>query len=191
MLETMKKPVGIINLYSHKDSLEFVSLSKEDPKMGYFIIPKEKILKEYHAKNLIVANGSILMAKRMVPGTSWGKGISYLDVGTGYGTGTLQSPQVEEISQTELRVVLARKAITSWCFIDMNGDPTVSDTDTIELTTTFADAEAVGAIVEMGLFGGADATITAGTGLMFNYKVFAVWNKPNDSQLTIVWRIKF
>jgi len=176
-------------MYEHSGEPVFVQVGKGG-KQGYFILPKDEISREMHVKNLIVSKASILMAKRMVPGTSWGAGIGYLELGTGIGTGTLQAPQVESSAQVALRVSLLRKAITSWTYLDGSGNPTGSETHVVQYTTLFTEAEAVGALVEMGLFGG-DATITAGTGYMFNYKTFPVWNKDGTMRLTIVWKLTF
>jgi hypothetical protein len=189
--EVLMKPKGFINLYGHTSEAEFVPVGDgKDPLQGYLRIPQKGILKEMHVKNLIVNKASVLMAKRMIPGTSWGAGIGYLEVGTGVGTGTQQAPQAESLTQANLRIALARKAITSWTYLDTNGNPTASETNVIQLTTTFNESEAVGALVEMGLFGG-DASATLTTGYMFNYKTFAVWNKDNTMKLTVVWKLTF
>jgi len=180
---------GFISAFMHTSELEFVSLSDTDPMQGYFRRPNN-VLQEMHVKNLIVSKASQFMAKRMRPGASWGTGITHLEVGTGVGTGTTQAPQPESADQTALRAPLARKAITSWTYLDANGAPTASETNVLQLTTTFNETEATGAIVEMGLFGG-DATDAIGTGYMFNYKTFPVWNKASDMKLTIVWKLTF
>lgn len=182
------QPEGFIGGYLHTDDLEFVSTGPE-PNQGYFRKPKE-VIQEMHIKNLIVNKASELMAKRMRPGATWGAGIQYLELGTGTGTGTTQAPQAESASQTALRASLIRKAITSWTYLDGSGNPTSNETNVIQLTTTLAENEGNGALVEMGLFGG-DATTTAGTGYMFNYKTFPVWNKQAGMRLTIVWRLTF
>lgn len=179
---------GFIGGFLHHDELEFVQIGSE-PNQGYFRRPKD-IVQEMHVKNLIVDKASEFMAKRMRPGTNWGSGIQYLELGTGFGTGTTQSPQAESATQTRLRVALIRKAITSWTYLDSAGSPTGTETNVIQLTTTFNESEGNGALVEMGLFGG-DATATQGTGYMFNYKTFPVWNKQQGMKLTIVWRLSF
>ena len=177
------QPEGFIGGFLHKDELEFVQVGTE-PNQGYFRTPKE-VIQEMH-----VNKASELMAKRMRPGTTWGAGIQYLELGTGTGTGTTQAPQAESASQTALRASLIRKAITSWTYLDSSGNPTANESNVIQLTTTLAENEGNGALVEMGLFGG-DATTTAGTGYMFNYKTFPVWNKQAGMRLTIVWRLTF
>jgi hypothetical protein len=182
-------PKGFISAFTHTGDAEFVQVGDE-PNQGYFVLPKDNIADEMHVKNLIVDMASRFMAKRMRPGTSWGNGIGYLEVGTGVGTGNTQAPQSESVSQTRLRASLARKAITSWTYLDSNNNPTASETNVLQLTTTFNENEAVGAIVEMGLFGG-DASTSLNTGFMFNYKTFPVWNKQNDMKLTIVWKLTF
>lgn len=176
---------GFISAYTHKDELEFVQLGEGN--QGYFKVPSE-VQDERHMKNLIVSRASVFMAKRMKPGVSWGSGIQYLEVGVGVGTGTTQLPQKEDISQERLRQSLLRKEITSWTYLGSDGKPTASETNVMQFTTTFGNTEAVGALVEMGLFGG-DATAVAGTGYMFNYKTFPVWNKAEGMNLTIVWKI--
>lgn len=178
---------GFISAYTHTDELEFVQLGEGN--QGYYKTPKN-VQSEMHVKNLIVNRASQFMAKRMKPGTSWGNGIQYLEVGTGVGTGTTQVPQREDINQSTLRVPLTRKEITSWTYLDANDQPTAVETNVLALTTTFNEQDAIGAIVEMGLFGG-DATAQTGTGYMFNYKAFPVWNKADGMRLTIVWKITF
>jgi hypothetical protein len=180
---------GFINAYMHFGSPKFIQIGDE-PNQGYLDIPKDAIIREMHVKNLIVSKASQFMAKRMRPGTSWGAGITHLEVGTGFGTGSTQAPQVESIAQTGLRVPLARKAISSWTYLDGAGQPTASETNVVQITTTFTETEAIGAIVEMALFGG-DATTTLASGYMFNYKVFPVWNKQNGMQLTVIWKLTF
>lgn len=193
--ELVIRPQGFISAYLHRGALEFVQHEGGDASNGYYRIPQgmdaaDVIIQERHVKNLIVTNASKFMAKRMRPGTSWGAGIGHLEVGTGFGTGTLQAPQVENTAQTVLRTPLARKAISSWTNLDAGGAATGSDTNVLQITTTFIETEANGAIVEMGLFGG-DSTTSLGSGQMFNYKSFPVLNKDNTMQLTLVWKLTF
>ena len=104
-----------------------------------------------------------------------------------------------------------RKKITSWAFVDENGDISDKETNILKLTTLFNEndlsSEENGTlfelassnsskaydrhfIVEMGLFGG-DATDDANTGYIFNYKLFPAWNKIEGSSLLINWIITF
>ncbi|MNV54713.1 hypothetical protein D3C71_1469220 [compost metagenome] len=95
------------------------------------------------------------------------------------------NPQPAALTNTTLRTELFRKEFTSWTFVDpVSGNDTTTPTNVLKLVTTYLESEAVGPLVEMGLFGG-DATGTSNSGHMFNYKTFPVWNKPNDARLTI------
>lgn len=183
------KASGFISAFMHTGDTQFVQ-NGDEPNQGYHVLPKGRIQQEMHVKNLIVDKASQLMAKRMRPGSNWGAGITHLELGTGTGTGTTQNPQSESPAQTALRSPLMRKGITSWTYVDGAGNPTSSETNVMQLTTLFTEAEANGAIVEMGLFGG-DASNTIGTGYMFNYKTFPVWNKIAGMKLTIVWKLTF
>lgn len=184
-------PKGFIDLFMHTEAPVFVPIGDgSDPKQGYYEVPKSSIQREMHIKNLIVSKGSLFIAKRMAPGASWGDGINYLELGTGVGTGTQNAPQAETASAVALRSPLIRKAITSWTYIDANGNPTATETNVIRYTTLFSDSEAVGSITEMGLFGG-NATSALGSGYMFNFKTFGVWTKDSTVQLTAVWTLTF
>lgn len=104
------------------------------------------------------------------------KGIMTLAVGTGAIGWDLQNPPAETASQTFLEAELIRKTFSSKTYIDGGGDPIVSRTNVIDFTTTYLEAEAVGPLVEMGLFAGntvdgtnpPDSTATNG-GTMINY----------------------
>lgn len=192
--EVMKKPVGFIKGIMHTGTPKFQPVGNgSDPKQGYLMIPKANIIQEHCMKNLIVDMASTLIAKRMRPGASWAAGIGFLEVGSGVGTGTTQSPQIEDHTQVALRQAMARKAITAWTYLDPSNNlaVTAAETNVLQLTTTFLEAEAVGAITEMGLFGGDAVLGTLGSGYMFNSKAFGVWNKQNNMQLTIVWSLTF
>jgi hypothetical protein len=182
-------PKGFIGLFGHTEEPEFIRVGNE-PNQGYYRIPKDKILKEMHVKNMIVEKASVLMTKRMRPGTSWGTVISYLEFGTGVGTGNTQNPQKEVVTQLALRTPLLRKPISSWTYLDAAGSPTAADTNVIQLTTILDENEGAGAIVEMALWGG-DATASIGSGIIFNYKTFPVWNKAVGMKLTAVWKLTF
>lgn len=187
--DSTRKPAGFLDAYLHRGSMTFVPLS-DLPGHGYLVPKGVEMVDERHVKNLIVTNASKFMAKRMRPGTSWGSGITHLEVGTGVGTGTTQVPQGENAAQIALRTPLTREPITTWTCLDTGGNPTGADTNVIQYTTTFIESKANGALVEMGMFGG-DATTALGSGQMFNYKSFPVINKDNTMQLTLVWKLTF
>lgn len=160
------------------------------------------VIKADTIRNLIVNKASTLMARRMAPngdpatynpGTYSNhiqNGFTHLALGSGVGTGTLQAPQESNVNLSTLRSEVFRKPITSWRFLTADGATSVNPTNVLELTTDVLESEAVAALTEMGLFGG-DATNAANSGHLFNHKVFAVWNKPADARLKIIWKISF
>ena len=124
---------------------------------------------------------------------------------------TTSMPIDEQKVQNSLQNETIRKKITSWAFVDENGDISDKETNILKLTTLFnendlsseengtlfelASSDSSKAydrhfIVEMGLFGG-DATDDANTGYIFNYKLFPAWNKIEGSSLLINWIITF
>lgn len=200
--EVVKKPVGRIHLINHRgDALvrpwetDYARKMIKDPRFGVLDLSNIEVLDDFEDHNLIVNQASVLMVQRMAPGNLGTAGIGYLAVGTGYGTGSQQTPQAEDPTYTALRSEFARKAITSWTYLDGLGNAVGSPptgVGVIQLTTTFGTTEANAALVEMSLFGGA-ASLTAGSGTMFNYKAFSVWNKTVglNASLTIVWTLTF
>ncbi len=144
-----------------------------------------------------------------IPGITTGErqssGLKYLAVGTGQlensslpydevtnkSTWDLQCPPSEQITTTQLVGELYRKKFTDWKFLDSTGNLAPAPTNILLLSTTFLEMEAVGPLVEMGLIGGYSASDTANSGIMFNYKTFKVWNKPQDCRLSIIWKLTF
>lgn len=173
--DMFKTPEGYIGIVMHKGGTYDVTTDS--------FSPDTEIIEKAEFPNLIVNKASVLMARRMAPGSAVNvntganiaDGLQYLAVGTGVGTGTTQNPEAAVLTQTVLRTELFRKEFTSWTFVDAAGNNTNTPTNILKLATTFLEAEAVGALVEMGLFGG-DATATRDSGHMFNYKTFPVNN---------------
>lgn len=178
--DEFKQPTGYIGMILHKGG-EWNAQTQS-------LTPDAEIIEKVEFKNLIVNSASTLMAQRMAPSASTStttagdfiaNGLQYLAVGTGVQeTGTTgydyMNPQPAAVTNTKLRSELYRKGFTSWSFIDPSTGNTVSTaTNILQVVTTFLESEAVGALVEMGLFGG-NATTTKDTGFMFNYKTFAV-----------------
>jgi hypothetical protein len=157
-------------------------------------LTREEVIQEadYQNHNLIVDVASDLIASWAFQGLSPAiPGILTLAVGTGQIGWDLQNPPAPTTAQTLLFSELARKQFASQTYIDpILFTPVVGPTNIIDFTTTFLTTEAVGPLVEMGLFGGVGATGVGG-GTMVNYVTFKVINKPNTSQLTIVWRLTF
>jgi hypothetical protein len=149
------------------------------------------VVEERRGHNIIVNTASILIARLLKDNHEPDAGISYLAVGTGAVGWNLQNPPQPTASQTMLYSEIARKAFTTpdVNFIDPEtGDPTTVPTGVVDFTMTFAETEAVGPLVEMGLFGG-DASDLRDSGTEVNYRTFPVLNKTNSMVMTITFRI--
>lgn len=149
------------------------------------------IVEERRGHNIIVNTASILIARLLKDNREPDAGISYLAVGTGAVGWNLQNPPQPTAAQTRLYSEIARKAFTTEDvnFIDPEtGDPTVVPTGVVDFAMTFAETEAVGPLVEMGLFGG-DASDLRDSGTEVNYRTFPVLNKTNSMVMTITFRI--
>jgi hypothetical protein len=150
------------------------------------------------AHNVIVDNASFLMAQLMsdnaVPGTpgTYVPGLKSLAVGTGDPGWDKQNPPPASASQGALVNELFRKIFNRVYYVDPVTfvESPLARTNVVEYETVYNDTEAVGALVEMALFGGNDATISL-LGDICNYYTMPVWNKPSTSTLTITWRLTF
>lgn len=173
---------------------KFKHTEKIKPLHGeYWMILKEngRVVDERHGTNIIVNTASILVARLLKDSKEPDGGITYLAVGTGAQGWNLQNPPQPTNTQTTLYGEISRKAFTTEdvTFIEPDtGDPTTAATNVIDFTATFAETEAVGPLVEMGLFGG-DATDISGSGSQINYRTFPVINKTNSMTLTIIFRM--
>lgn len=150
-----------------------------------------ELLEYRHGTNIIVNSASVLIARLLKDNSEPDGGITYLAVGTGASGWNLQNPPQPTVTQTNLENEIARKAFTTEdvTFIDPEtGDPTTVPTNVVDYTATFAETEAVGPLVEMGLFGG-DASDLSDSGTEINYRTFPVINKTNSMTLTIIFRI--
>jgi hypothetical protein len=149
------------------------------------------VLQEYHSKNIIVNAASILIARLLKDNHEPDAGISYLAVGTGGIGWDKQDPPAPTNIQTTLENEIARKAFTTEdvSFVDPEtGDHVTVPTNVVDFEATFAETEAVGPIVEMGLFGG-DASDMPDSGTEINYRSFPVINKSASMTLSIIIRI--
>lgn len=145
--------------------------------------------------NLIVDICSELIAEWAITGlisdvADHVPGILTLAVGTGAGGWDIQNPPAETADLEILYSELARKQFSDKTYVDVDYNPTTTRTNVVDFTTMFDYAEANGPLVEMGLFGGADALLP-NSGTRVNAKHFAVLNKNATSQLTILWRLIF
>jgi len=169
-----------------------------------------EILETRHNQNLIVKDASILLARLVKNAAEPTTGLFCLAVGTGDSGWDLQNPPAATVTQRALYGELSRKTFSSTTFIDSASLPTVIPTNVVDFTTTFGEAEAVGALCEMGLLGGTISSnlnvknpVTPANGpynvlvdhttkeTMFNYLTFKVLNKPPTSTLTLTWRLTF
>jgi len=128
--------------------------------------------------------GVISLISQHVPG------ILVLAVGTGDIGWDLQNPPVETADETQLFSELTRKTFSNVTYVDNLGAPSVTRTNIVDFMTTFLEAEAVGPIVEMGLFGG-NGALLADSGTMINVRNFPVVNKGSTTTLAILWRLTF
>jgi hypothetical protein len=154
-----------------------------------FLREKGKLIKVIHQSNIIVNTASVLIARLLKDSHEPTAGISYLAVGSGDDAWDPYDPPAPTTSQTMLESEFFRKNISIATFIDpQTAEPTENDTNIVDYATTFSEAEAVGPIMELALFGG-DADSTYGTGTMVNWRTFPVINKTNAMTLTIIFRI--
>jgi hypothetical protein len=179
--------------------------SREPHKMkGEFFITlthKDGHEEKFHQKNVIVDSASLLIARLLADGqtsidpTGPNHGIRVLAVGTGDPTWNPNNPPEGTASQTKLEAELARKRFANVTFIrtDGSGLPASEVTNIVDYQTVFSESEAVGPIVELGLFGGGTGAenidVTSNGGTMINYRTIAVINKPNTATMSIVFRI--
>lgn len=115
--------------------------------------------------------------------------ISHLAVGTGPAAYDIGDPP-EAVANTRLVAELDRASLLFTNYVDGSGDPTIVKTNTVDLTFKFDTGEAVGTLVEMGLFGSTGADVANG-GIITNYKAFAPFAKPSDRIMYVTWRIRF
>ncbi len=169
-----------------------------DPKQGFFVFPEGDFETVIDKRNLIVNDASILMSRRMHPGaaTTLTGGINALAIGTGVGTGTTQVPQAADPTLHTLRNEIYRKLVSSWTYLDINGNATATPTNVLQITTTFTNADGIpltngaAAIVEMALMGG-DINTAANNTIMYNMTTFPVWNYQSGQALTVIWTLTF
>ena len=216
----------------HKDSVPQVSdpavtmamgiqhaedLRRNLPREGYYIRgdvfitledveTKEKT--HFELRNLVVLDASILVARLLKNSQEPPFGIFALAIGTGDVGWNPMSPPAATNTQRALYSELTRKTFANTQFIDSGGLPSSIPTKVVDYTTTYAQSEAVGPLVEMGLIGGNvssnlsvknpvsppngsyDPTVDLTTKeTMINYLTFPVINKPATSTMTIVWRL--
>lgn len=168
-----------------KDNI-FIEILKRD-KDG-----KERVIETRKYKNIIVDNGAIFQARRFQPTGAIANGFQLISVGDDYGVGSLQDPEQPNGDEVELRNEIARKEIDSWEYLDPDsGEVSGNPTNVLQLHMEFDYGDAVGEIVEMGLFGGDADPQVADSGQLFAYRVFSVINKTAEIKFRAKWIITF
>ena len=198
-----------------------MSLSFQDgslaPKTGQWFLKMMdartgEVLEERELGNVITLDAGILAARlfrdSQVPTSGQNNGLRMLTVGTG-ATGNLLSPDVPQRTQRKLNTEIARKSFASVKYRNTDGIAVAYETNILDFTTTFGEAEAVGALNEMGLVApysinpeiknqiangpeSYDPTIdVAAKDLLVNYLTFSVISKPSTAILSITWRLTF
>lgn len=167
-------------------------------------------VEERHLNNIIVQDFSVLLARLAKDPLEPLHGVYALAVGTGDTGWDLQNPPTETNTQRSLYSEIGRKTFVDTDFVSSGGSPVAYPTNIVDFTTTFAESEAVGPLVEMGLIGGDmsddlgvtnpitpsngpydDTVDVVGNDLLVNYLTFPVINKPATARLTITWRLSF
>jgi len=94
-------------------------------------------------------------------------------------------------AQETLEAELSRKQFSYVGFVktDGSGLPSNVVTNIVDFQTIFTESEAVGPLMEMGMFGGDANPLIANSGLMVNYRTMAILTKPNTATLSIIFRI--
>jgi hypothetical protein len=160
--------------------------------------------------NVITRDMSLLIARLLFNPLEPRHGLYALAIGSGDVGWDLQNPPAETNTQRSLYSELARKTFSEVTYVDSGGTPVAYPTNVVDFTTTYAQSEAVGPLVEMGLLGGDvnedlgvtnpitpangpyDATVdVTGSDLLCNYLTFPVINKPATARLSITWRLTF
>jgi len=184
---------------------------RRKPKGEVFITLRDgrtgEVQDERHLDNIVTLDASIQIARLLKNNVEPRSGINALAVGAGQVGWNLQSPPAATNTQRSLWSEIARKTFSNTQFINAGGLPVAIPTNVVDYTTTFAEAEAVGPLVEMGLLctlstnmsvrnpvlppnGAYDSTVDlTNFDVQCNSLNFAVINKPATSTLTIVWRL--
>lgn len=159
--------------------------------------------------NVVTKDFSILVARMCKDIFEPDHGIFGLAVGTGKNSWNPMSPPTGDETQRSLHSEIERKRFDKVEFIDNGGAVSNVPTDTVDFTTSFAEPEANGPLVEMGLIGGdvannlqpdpitpasgpySENVDTRGRDILCNYLTFPVVNKQATTEFTVTWRIQF
>jgi hypothetical protein len=161
--------------------------------LDYFIYPNgnKELIREMDY-NVVVNNCSVLIAALM-KGHSGYSGATYWAVGSGNEAWPSDTPGSPAATDSQLVTETFRKAIvpaTDIVFLDGSNNVSATPTNKIQVTVTFLEEEANGALMEFGIFGG-NATGTANSGVMINHKTHPLIYKTNVLQLQRILRLTF
>lgn len=178
-----------------------VMFDMRDGKTGEMLLSTER-------DNVVTLDASVLAARLFRDPSEPVHGINMLAIGSG-ATGALLSPNIADNRQRKLNAELARKGFTSTLFRDSVGNAVAYPTNIVDFTTSYAEAEAVGPLNEMGLmstisnntatrnpnpnsFPTRDTTVDLSDyDTLVNYLTFPVISKPSTAVLSITWRLTF
>lgn len=188
--EKTKRLLNLFKLsFSIRETEETSPLKGELFLKAYEMADGGRLVYDYHRGNIIVNTASILIARLLKDNSEPTNGISYLAIGSGSGEWDLFDPPAPTTSKTYLENEFYRKSIDVSTFVHPEtGEPTNAYTNIVDYAVTFGEGEAVGPIVEMGLFGG-DATAELQSGTLINWRTFPVINKTSTMSVTVIFRI--
>jgi len=167
-----------------------------------------KLLHKWEKRNLIVYDASIQAARYFKDKDEPANSLNMLAIGTG-ATGSLLSPSAPDARQRSLNSEIQRKTFSATTFRDASGNAVSIPTNIVDFTCSFAAAEAVGPLNEMGLmstlsdnpstlnpnpdvFPNRDVTDDLTQyDVLVNYLTFPVISKPSTAVLTLTWRLTF
>jgi len=165
----------------------------------FFITLKDKNGTEehFHYPNIIVNSASLLISRLLADGQTSvdpsgpAHGIWVLAVGTGNASWDKLNPPAPVVTDYNMESELARKRFSSVNFVrtDGSGLPSSTVTNILDFQTIFNESEAVGPLMELGLFGGDASETIADTGTMINKRNIAVISKTNTMTMSIIFRL--
>jgi len=139
--------------------------------------------------NIVPDIAGTLMARLAKDPTDPDGGFTFLAVGSGDPAWDPNNPDVEDPAAEKLEMELDRKAFAQGYFVDpATGNPTVTPTNIVDFVGTFGPNEGVGALTELGVFGG-DASATTDSGTLVSVIHFPVKNKTAPETMT--WTLRF
>lgn len=162
----------------------------------------------WEKKNLVVLDGGVLAAMTFAAGATGTSGITMLAIGTG-APGPVFTPDAPDPRTRHLFAEIARKPFSAVTFRTSAGAVSAVPTNIVDFTTIYGVGEAVGPLNEMGLmrtismnplvtnpvpstFPTYDPTIDLTLyDIQVNSLQFGAISKPNNSNLTITWRLTF